>query len=132
MKITKQGFKVSYQLLEMEYIKPGGVFKADNGTTYPASVKLRSSILSEVEDEILGIKDDEVTLEYKILCDSDIEAGNVNRLLRQLKENGVVVTLTGAIPKPKSEFNPYPSVIVVETGKDILSKYHNQKDKKVS
>ena len=126
--VTKQGFNVSYEVLEMGMIKPGGSGVMDDGRPYGASVKFRSIVTSTVDDEKLGQKDIEETMEFKIACD-DSEVKTLNMLLRSVKANGQVFTLNGSLPRKYDKNDPY-AVTVTQSGSEIIKMFN--KDKKAS
>lgn len=124
MEILKKGFTINYDVQQMELIKVGGSGQLENGFKYSATVKIRVSNLFQDEDEELGLVDKEELIEFKIICDSNVQAGEMNKLFRNLKANGVVVHFDGGLPKkyPNSE---YAQVTVLNTATSLMQKYHD-------
>lgn len=124
MEILKKGFTINYDIQEMGLIKVGGSGEMDNGFKYPASVKIRCSNLFQEEDEELGLIDKEDLIEFKIICDSNAQAGEINKLFRSLKANGVIVQFDGSIPK-KYQNSEYSQVTVLSSSTQLMQKYHD-------
>ena len=125
MEFLKRGFSLKYDVLEMGVIKPGGhgVIEA-TGYAYKASLKIKTQNIIQVEHEELGLIDKEELLEFRIPCESNAEAIELNKMFRILKENGVVVSFDGALPK-FSDKSEYLQVTVQSTGTDLMKKYHD-------
>lgn len=125
MEFLKRGFSLKYDVLEMGVIKPGGhgVIEA-TGYAYKASLKIKTQNIIQVEHEELGLIDKEELLEFRIPCESNAEAIELNKMFRILKENGVVVSFDGGLPK-FSDKSEYLSVTVQSTGTDLIKKYHD-------
>lgn len=125
MEFIKQGFKLNYSLNEMSVIKPGknGVIK-ETGYAYGASLKIKTQNLIQFIDHELGEIDKEELLEFKILCDTDADAIELNKLFRVLKNNGVVVSLDGSLPKYRDN-SDYLEVTVYQTPLQLMQKYHD-------
>jgi len=126
MSLIKKGFGLSYEVQEMELIKVGGSGKMDSGFEYPASVKIRTSNLLSEYDEELGDVDKEELLEFKIPCESNSQAGEVNRLFRDLKASGVIVPFNGGLPR-KYQNSEYSSVTVTDDVKEMIEKFKKLK-----
>jgi len=124
MEILKKGFTINYDVQEMGLIKVGGSGELENGFKYPASVKVRCSNLFQEEDEELGLVDKEDLIEFKIVCESNIQAGEINKLFRTLKTNGVIVSFDGGLPK-KYANSEYSQVTVLSSAIDLMKKYHD-------
>ncbi len=125
MEIIKQGFKLNYSLNEMSVIKPGGHGVIEStGYEYKASLKIKSQNIVQIQDEELGELDREELLEFKIPCDTNAEAAELNKLFRSLKSNGIVVQLDGSLPKFR-EKSEYMEVIVHHTPQQLMQKYHD-------
>lgn len=124
MEILKKGFTVNYDVQEMGLIKPGGSGVMENGRPYTASVKIKTSNIIQDEDEELGLVDKEELIEFKVVCESNAEATEMNKLFRTLKENGVVVHFDGALPK-KYQNSEYLQVTVLNTATSLMQKYHD-------
>ena len=124
MEILKKGFTINYDIQEMGLIKVGGSGELDNGFKYSASVKIRVSNLFQEEDEELGLVDKEELLEFKIVCDSNVQAGEINKLFRNLKQHGVIVHFDGGLPK-KYANSEYSQVTVLNSATDLMKKYHD-------
>jgi hypothetical protein len=125
MEIIKQGFSINYSLNQMPIIKPGGhgVIES-NGFQYKASLKIKCQNIVQIVDDVLGEIDKEELIEFKIPCDTDIEAIELNKLFRVLHTHGVVVQLNGSLPKYK-EKSDYLEVIVHHTPQQLMLKYHD-------
>jgi hypothetical protein len=126
--LIEKGFDVAYEVQKIGLIKVGGNGKMDNGFEYPASVKVRTQNLLREHDEDLGEVDKEELLEFKIPCDSNTQAGELNRVLRDIKHNGIVIPFNGGLPK-KYQNTEYSTVTVTDNAKDILEKFRNMKAK---
>jgi len=124
MEILKKGFTINYDVQEMGLIKVGGSGELENGFKYPASVKVRCSNLFQEEDEELGLVDKEDLIEFKIVCESNVQAGEINKLFRTLKTNGVIVSFDGGLPK-KYANSEYSQVTVLSSAIDLMKKYHD-------
>lgn len=122
MSLTEKGFDVSYEVQKMGLIKVGSSGKMDNGFEYPASVKVRTMNLFSEYDEELGEVDKEELLEFKIPCESNAQAGEMNRLFRDLKANGIVFPLNGGLPR-KYQNSEYASVTVTDDAVKILETF---------
>lgn len=125
MEYIKQGFKLNYSLNEMSAIKPGaaGVIK-ETGYEYAASLKIKSHNIVQIATDELGLIDKEELLEFKIICQSNVEAAELNKLFRGLKNNGVIVELSGTLPKYRDN-SDYLEVIVAHTPTQLMQKYHD-------
>ena len=108
----------------MGLIKVGGSGEMDNGFKYSASVKIRASNLFQELDEELGLVDKEELIEFKIVCDSNAEASEINKLFRALKQNGVVVQFDGGLPR-KYQNSEYAQVNVLQNATTLIKKYHD-------
>lgn len=125
MEYIKQGFKLNYSLNEMSVIKPGGSGVIEStGYAYSASLKIKSQNIVQIQDPELGELDKEELLEFKIPCDTNVQAAELNKLFRALKQNGVVVQLDGSLPKFR-EKSEYMEVIVHHTPQLLMQKYHD-------
>lgn len=124
MEILRKGFTINYDVQEMGLIKVGGSGELESGFKYPASVKIRCSNLFQDEDEELGLVDKEDLIEFKIVCESNVQAGEINTLFRNLKANGVIVTFDGSLPKKYSN-SEYSQVTVLQTATQLMQKYHS-------
>jgi hypothetical protein len=125
MEILKRGFIVKYDVLEMGLIKPGGSGVIEStGYAYKASLKIKTSNIIQEENEELGLVDKEELIEFKIPCESNVEATELNKMFRILKANGVVVSFDGALPK-YSDKSEYLQVTVLSSGTDLMKKYHD-------
>jgi len=123
MEILKQGFTLNYDIQEMGLIKAGG--KGDyNGTPYPAKLIIKTSNIIQIENEELGLQDNEELLEFRIICESNVQASELGKMFRQLKNNGVVVHLDGGLPKYQND-SEYLRVIVTNTPEQLMKKYHD-------
>jgi predicted transcriptional regulator len=130
MEITKKGFTINYDIQEMGLIKPGGSGTMENGFNYPASVKIKSSNIIQDEDEELGLVDKEELIEFKIVCESNVQANEINKMFRTLKQNGVVVHFDGSLPK-KYQNSEYLQVTVLNTAQQLMEKYHKDMKQEV-
>ena len=133
MEILKQGFKIGYDVHEMGLIKPGG--SGDyNGNPYKASLKIKTSNIIQIEHKEMGLVDNEELLEFRIICETNVEAAELGKMFRLLKQNGVVVHFDGSLPK-YSENSDYLKVDVFSSATDLMKKYHDllkTTDKKTS
>jgi hypothetical protein len=125
MEILKKGFTVNYEVQEMGLIKPGGhgVIEA-TGYAYKASLKIKTQNIIQVEHEELGLIDKEELLEFRIICETNQEATELNKLFRALKANGVVVSFDGELPK-YSDKSEYLQVTVLSNATQLMKKYHH-------
>lgn len=126
MSLTEKGFDVAYEVHKMGLIKVGSSGKMDNGFEYPASVKLRTMNMFSEYDEELGEVDKEELLEFKIPCESNTQAGELNRLFRDLKANGVIFPLNGGLPR-KFQNSEYSSVTVTDDATKLLESFKKLK-----
>ena len=125
MEYIKQGFKLNYSLNEMSAIKPGAAgFIKETGYEYAASLKIKSQNIVQIVTDELGEVDKEELIEFKIICASNVEAAELNKLFRGLKNNGVIVELLGSLPKYR-ENSDYLEVIVAHTPTQLIQKYHD-------
>lgn len=125
MEIIKQGFKLNYSLNEMSVIKPGGHGVIEStGFEYKASLKIKTQNIVQIIDDELGQIDKEELIEFKIPCDSNTDAVELNKLFRSLKMNGVVVNLDGSLPKFRDK-SEYMEVVVHNTPQQLMQKYHD-------
>ena len=135
MEFIKKGFTLNYELAEMSTVTPGGAGTMDNGQPYPASLKIRTSNIIQDEDEELGLVDREELLLFKIPCESNVQAAELNKLFRALKNNGLVVNLDAGLPR-KYQNSDYLQVTVINSPIDLMKKYHdvmkNKTDTKAS
>ncbi len=122
MEFVKKGFGVNYELLVAESFKPGGNGVMDNGRSYPASLKFKSINVIESEDQELGLIDKEELIEFKIPCSSNSEAGELNKLFRLLKSNGIPIQINGSLPR-KYDNSSFLNVDVYNTPQDLFLKY---------
>lgn len=97
MALIQEGFVTSYEVLKVGTIKPGksGEFE---GTHYSASVKFRSSNISEVEDSEVGLREIEQIIEFSIPCESETVAVNVSEAVRKCRSNGEIFVIKGGLP----------------------------------
>ena len=125
MTILKRGFTVNYDLQEMGLIKPGGHGVIEStGYVYKASLKIKTSNIIQEENEELGLVDKEELIEFKIPCETNVEATELNKMFRVLKANGVVVSFDGSLPK-YSDKSEYLQVTVLSSATDLMKKYHD-------
>jgi len=97
MRVISEGFSVKYEVLKVATIKPGasGEF---NGNAYKASVKFRSSLVIERENEKVGIQETESIVEFKIPCQSNEEASQVSELVRKARSNNDPIYVNSGLP----------------------------------
>lgn len=125
MEILKKGFTINYDIQEIGLIKPGGhgVIEA-TGYAYKASLKIKTQNIIQIEHEELGLIDKEELLEFRIICETNQEATELNKMFRELKKNGVVVSFDGELPK-YSDKSEYLQVTVLTSAIDLMKKYHD-------
>ena len=135
MQIIKRGFKSFYEISDFSTIK---VTKKGSNTQFDwnDSVTIRTSNISEDEDEELGFVDKEEIIEFKFPCKNLSEATELNKLFRALKKAGVVILVSTFLPR-KIENNPILQVTVEDTPLELMKKYHdvmkqNKSDTKVN
>jgi hypothetical protein len=125
MEIIKQGFNINYSLNQMPIIKPGGHGVIEStGFQYKASLKIKCQNIVQIVDDVLGEIDKEELIEFKIPCDTDTQAIELNKLFRVLHTNGVVVQVNGSLPKYKDK-SDYLEVLVLHTPQQLMQKYHD-------
>lgn len=129
MSLTEKGFNVAYEVHKMGLIKVGGSGKMDNGFEYSASVKLRTMNMFSEYDEELGEVDKEELLEFKIPCESNTQAGELNRMFRDIKAHGIIFPLSGGLPR-KYQNSEYSSVTVTDEAAHILESFKKLKPTK--
>jgi len=127
MEIIEKGFIVNYEVQNMGLLKAGGSGEFD-GRPYNASLKIRCSNLVRDIDDILGEVDKEELIEFRIICDNNEEAGELNKLFRALKANGVIVNFSGGLPI-KSNNSDFMKVTVLSNAKSLIQKYHKDMKK---
>lgn len=127
MEIIEKGFVVNYDVNKMGLIKVGGSGEYQ-GRPYSASLKIRCSNLTRETNDELGEVDKEELIEFKIPCDSNSEAGELNKLFRSLKSNGIVFSLSGTLPI-KSDNSEFLKVTVLNTAQSLIQKYHKDMKK---
>ncbi len=92
---NKLGFEVSYTVNIITSIKPTPSGKVD-GNNYPASVKLRSSMIL-IEEGDFGQVEKETNIEFSIPCE-DERLRDLNTWLRvQQKDNNPLI-INGTLP----------------------------------
>lgn len=121
--LVKKGFSVTYELIDFSSIKVTKKGSNDK-ISWGESLTCRASNVVEVEDEDVGLVDKEEILEFKFPCSNLTEVAELNILLRNLKNNGVYLTVNGFLPK-KYENNPILQVTVLDTPQDLFTKYHS-------
>lgn len=125
MEIVEQGFRVIYELVNMGRPMAGG--SGDyNGRPYNASVKVRCTQVSKNEDEVLGDVFREEIVEFRVICDTNSESSDLNKLFQNLRNNGVVVTLNGSTAVRE---NGILKITVFDTAKSLIQKYHKDMKK---
>ena len=107
-------YSISCNQIKVIKLVGSGVIDA-TGYAYKACLKIKTSIITEHKEELL---------EFIIPCESNDEAIELNKMFRILKENGVVVSFDGGLPK-FSDKSEYLSVTVQSTGTDLIKKYHD-------
>lgn len=127
MEIIEKGFVVNYETQKMGLIKVGGAGDYE-GRPYTASLKIRCSNLTRESDEELGEVDKEELVEFRIPCETNSEAGELNKLFRNLKSSGVVVNFSGTLPM-KSNNSEFLKVTVLDSSKNLMQKYHKDMKK---
>lgn len=128
MEIVEKGFVVNYEIQKMGLIKVGGSGEYQ-GRAYSASLKIRCSNLTRENDNELGEIDKEELVEFKIPCDSNTEAGELNKLFRSLKLSGVIINFNGVLPM-KNDNSEFLKVTVLDSPKNLMQKYHKDMSKK--
>lgn len=123
MEIIEKGFVVKYEVFQVGFIKPGGAGEF-SGRPYSASLKFRASNLFRDENEEFGLVDKEELVEFRIPCESNIQVSELNKLFRNLKDNGVVINLDGNLPN-KNENSEFLKVTVLNTPQQLMEKYHS-------
>jgi hypothetical protein len=84
----------------MGLIKPSGHGVIEStGYVYKASLKIKTQNVIQVEDEEVGLQDKEELIEFKIPCETNAEAAELGVMFRALKNNGVVVSFDGELPR---------------------------------
>lgn len=129
MALVEKGYGLTYEAHRMGLIKVGKAGTLENGNAYKASVKVKCTNLNNEYDEELGDVEREDIIEFKIPCESNVQAGELNRLLRVVKASGVVIPLNGDLPR-RYEGNPVATVTVTDSAKDLIEKFKNIKPKK--
>ena len=122
MAMTKNGFSVSYEVKEIDFIKVGGKGVLESGQVYGGSIKIRVVNETTVEDEHLGMRDIEEDLIIRINTEAkenDDEVKPLNNLLRDLRAKGVIFTLKGGIPK---NYNGENTVVAFENCKQLYAR----------
>ena len=66
----------------------------------------------------------EELVEFRIPCESNAQAAELNKLFRNLKDNGVVINLDGNLPN-KNENSEFLKVTVLNTPQQLMEKYHS-------
>lgn len=123
MEVIEKGFVVKYGVFQIGFIKPGGAGVYE-GNPYSASLKFRASNLFRDENVELGTVDKEELVEFRIPCESNAQAAELNKLFRNLKDNGVVINLDGNLPN-KNENSEFLKVTVLNTPQQLMEKYHS-------
>lgn len=91
------GFVTNYTVNHMTSIKPTPSGTINGQDPYPASVKIRSSSIEEVNDEKLGLVDKETNIEFTIYCD-DRNLRKFNLWLRQKQKDNEPIIIAGGLP----------------------------------
>jgi len=113
-----QGFHMDIVVSEIGSIKPmsGGEIE---GNKYSAGVKIKASIVEEIDDPELGFIDRETNMWVKIPCSSSKEAGLLNIHIRNLKQKKEPLRLNVTLPR-KGDTDTYACTSMVE-GSDLLT-----------
>ena len=123
MEVIEKGFVVKYEVFQVGFIKPGGAGEFA-GRPYTQSLKFRASNLFRDEHEEFGLTDKEELVEFRIPCESNVQVAELNKLFRNLKDNGVVINLDGNLPN-KNENSEFLKVTVLNTPQQLMEKYHS-------
>jgi len=119
--LIKQGFSLSYEVLNVGTIKPGASGEYE-GTKYLSSVKFRSSNISETEDKEVGLREIEQIIEFSIPCETETVAANVAEAVRKARTNGIVIKIDGSMPS-KSQGADIYKVKSIKTGTEFLKTF---------
>lgn len=119
---TKKGFNLSYELVDFSSIRVTKKGKNEQ-FEWGDSLTFRASNVYTVEDEEVGMVDKEEILEFKIPCQNLSESAELNKVIRLLQANGVVLNLNGFLPR-KIDGNPILQVTITDTPESIFQKYH--------
>ncbi len=97
--VISQGFRTMYEILEVGTIKPGKSGQMENGAKYKANLKFRASNVIQREDAVVGLQEVDVTVEYRILCDSEEESIKVAEVVRNYRNSKTPFYISGDLPK---------------------------------
>lgn len=123
MEKTRSGFNLNYELVE--YTSIGATKKGSNDQfEWGHALKFRSANVYTIIDEELGELDKEELIEFKIPCENLTEVAELNKLLRTLQKNGVVLNLNGYLPR-KIDGNPILTVQITDKPIELFKKYHS-------
>jgi hypothetical protein len=100
---------------QINLIKLVGSGFIEAGYDYKACLKIKTSIILQDKEELI---------EFKIPCETNVEASELNKMFRVLIANGVVVTFDGSLPK-YSDKSEYLQVTVLSSATDLMKKYHD-------
>jgi len=115
-----KGFKVNFSIMIIGSIKPWKNGVLDNGNAYKASVRFRSTLVEVKEDEDVGFREVETIIDYKIPCDSNIEATELVQLLYQARKDKKTIIVNGALPKHKGQGTDQYEVMSFDMAKDFI------------
>ena len=123
MEKTTNGFNLNYELVDYSSIR---VTKKGKNDMYEwgDSLTFRSLNVYTIQDEELGELDKEELIDFKIPCENLTEAAELNKLIRTLQRNGVVLNLNGYLPR-KIDGNPILTVQITDKPIDLFKKYHS-------
>jgi len=112
-----QGFHMDIVVSEIGSVKPmtGGEVE---GNKYSAGVKLKATIVEEIQDPELGFIDRETNIWIKIPCSSSKEAGTLNTHIRALKQKKEPLRLNVTLPR-KGDTDTYTCTSIIEAS-DLL------------
>jgi hypothetical protein len=83
MSITKEGFRLIYEVSKIESVTLKGIFKTDSGSTIPHRAEFRTSLLMQ-EDGEFGLTDKEYNLDVIVHCANADELKHLGELLRKV------------------------------------------------
>jgi len=120
-----QGFHMDIVVSEIGSVKPMTSGEVE-GNKYSAGVKLKTSIVEEIQDPELGLIDKETHIWIKIPCSSSQEAGLLNTHIRTLKQKKEPIRLNVSLPR-KGDTDTYACTSMVEAS-DLLNPQDLKKD----
>ncbi len=98
MQVIKRGFNIKSEVLDISSIKPADSGKLQDGREYSASVKFRSTNVTEDNFEDT-FKEIEEIIEYQVPCSSAKQASQVTDILRKLRATNTPVYINTGVPR---------------------------------